>query len=321
MSSMLARFFSSRLVRGSYRDEEPEVAFKLQGSRQEQKRMTALVNRIARQSPTGKEILKEAADEGYTLCFGEQLMTYGYCSPDTKQLVLNPMFSDARLVSTLTHESRHAGQFRRGMPDEVGLLEFKAEVIAFRAMEADANACAGVVCHELAHRGDDEPWQAFDESCHAMTLPLRYCREETVPRDNITRSFLAWYAYKDLKDSYEQSYIRDPIRQALKEKRGSELPYDRPMTTAEIVRRVCSSPKGGCYFSMPPETLEGPKYADISKETKREVEEFMAACGRHDSPDKKTSVAWMPLRLDEKRRPAVLPAAVRAGYLKKHAGR
>lgn len=320
MSSMLARFFSSRMVRGNYRDEEPEVAFKLQGSRQEQKRLAALVNRIARQSPTGKEILKEAADEGYTLCFGEQLMTVGYCTPYQKRLVLNPMFSDARLVSTLTHESRHAGQIRRGMPDEVGLLEFKAEVIAFRAMEADANACAGVVCHELSRRGDDTPWKAFDESCHIMTLPLRHCREETVPPENVTRSFLAWYAYREHKECYEQSYIRDPIRRALRENRAAELPYSRPMTTAEIVRRVCTSPKG-CYFSASPKTLEGPEYADISQETKNEVEAFMASCGRSDLADKKTSVAWMPLRLDEKRRSPALPAAVRAGYLKKIAGR
>ena len=44
--SFLSRVFSSPIMRGSYKDEQPEIAFELTGSKAEKKRLAHLINMI-----------------------------------------------------------------------------------------------------------------------------------------------------------------------------------------------------------------------------------------------------------------------------------
>ena len=69
MSSVLAKVFSSKLVRGAYPDEKTAVDFQMEGSARERKRLSSMINREAKASPFGKTVLETAAKDGYTLAF------------------------------------------------------------------------------------------------------------------------------------------------------------------------------------------------------------------------------------------------------------
>ena len=83
MSSVLSQAFSSKLFRGSYPDEKPEVDFKMEGTKQEKRRLTSLVNRISRSSEFGKSVLERASEAGFTVSFHlSEAKVVGACCED-----------------------------------------------------------------------------------------------------------------------------------------------------------------------------------------------------------------------------------------------
>ena len=123
-ASFLGHIFSSPFFRGSYKEEKPEIDIKLKGSKNERKRLTALINTIVQNSPTGKRLLQDAAGNGYSLDFLVQSNSFGSCDRERKRVHLNPTFDDNKLIATLAHETRHAQQHQRGVPV---LVDFFAE--------------------------------------------------------------------------------------------------------------------------------------------------------------------------------------------------
>ena len=132
-------------------------------SDEEMPRMIHIVNRLAK-SEAGRETLEIANKAGVkfgfldakTNCFG------CYFGGDMKYIGLGPMASDDKLVSTLCHESRHAGQAERmkDIPDRDQLNV--ASIIRYsRAKEADAQAYAVKACKELEMQGDKGPLATF----------------------------------------------------------------------------------------------------------------------------------------------------------------
>ena len=108
----------------------------------EKPRMIALINRLAK-SPSGLETLQIAKEGCFTFSFFDgSTRCCGACDEAGKWIKLNPAKSDSKLVGTLCHEARHAGQFVRGAHEAFGVQDVRSELILFRAMEADAQTYA-----------------------------------------------------------------------------------------------------------------------------------------------------------------------------------
>lgn len=138
-------------------------------SDEERPRMVALINRLAK-SEAGKETLEIAVKAGYRFGFLDASSgDAGTCFGTLHAIGLNPVVPDDKLISTLCHESRHAGQKDRMkyIPDR-DLLDVASGVRRARAEEADAQAYAVVACKQLEMKGDKVPLAAFAESKTGM---------------------------------------------------------------------------------------------------------------------------------------------------------
>ena len=145
----LERLFSSPIVRGFYKNEKPAVDVQIEGTGFERRRMTYMINKIANNSPTGRKILEDVAKAGYSFRFDYTPYCYGTCNPDGKVIRLNDRVRDAKLTTTLVHESRHVQQFMRGVPQVLCTYDVATELKLRRAAEADAQAAAAQTALEI----------------------------------------------------------------------------------------------------------------------------------------------------------------------------
>ncbi len=298
MSSILAQAFSSRLFRGTYADEKPAVDLEIKGSEQERKRLTSLVNRVAKSSPFGRSILEAAAADGYSLSFEMQLSSFGFCERDRKAIVLDPKVSDRRLVSVLAHEGRHAQQFSNGADENFGKRTVKSSLMYFRAMEADAEAAASVTCLEMKSAGDAEPWDKFKTAAPYVAGKLHFF--EKMPNVHaasgmLMTAFEGWYEDPMIKEAYEISYLLRPMKDAMKRKSYDDLPFDREEKSADIVRLICRGPQG-CYFEGRPDVLEDPDKLDMASMTVSQAGHFFAVRQMHTGKEPDTSFHNLSIR-------------------------
>lgn len=267
--SVLTQAFSSKLLRGHYAEEEPLIPFNYEGSPQEKRRLISMVNKIASHSETGKAVLQKAAECGYSLSFGMQHGSYGFTDADKKKLVLNPCFKDGALLNTLVHESRHAGQFANGIETEFGKMTLRSELMVFRAIEADACAVAAVAMLEAKqNKISVKGALRTGASGTVQNLFLKNADTKTV----LQAAFNDWYDDIHIKQSYEDSYIIQPMREAVKEKKEKKMPYDKVVTSAQVIDRICATPEG-CYF-VNKDALNNLRYLDISPATKAVADRF-----------------------------------------------
>ena len=156
---MLKEAFELPLSDSKYNPaEKPVVDIDMTECKETDKpRMVALVNRLAK-SPCGLETLQIAADNGFKFSFFDDgVRCCGACDEAGHALRLTPKESDAKLVGTLCHECRHAGQFVRGAHEAFGVMDVRSELMCFRAMEADAQTYAITACKELSLQFDRSP--------------------------------------------------------------------------------------------------------------------------------------------------------------------
>ncbi len=281
-SPMLTRIFSSKPVRGFYKDEAPEVPLEMQGSRQEKRRLTALVNRIARSSPFGKELLETAAADGYTVCFELQGMgTGGFTAPEDKVIGLNPMKSDSLLAGTLAHEARHVRQYRNGMApggyDPCYTLE--TQLLEKRMMEADAVASSLKVAADMEARGDGGPMKALKSRYTYPATAYENARLGNRAENEdraMTAAVLGWFRDETLKFTYEEAYVLYPLSygRAFENETG----VFKSKTPGEIVNTLCRTGDGRNYFSAPAADLSFAPYSGLSSVSAAWMAEHVKAC-------------------------------------------
>lgn len=289
-TSFLEKFFSSPLIRGFYKEEKPVIDVKLDGNKNEQLRMTALINEIANNSPSGRKILEDAAKAGYSFGFATQLGSYGFCSEEDKIIRLNPMKRDAKLIATLAHESRHAQQHLRGNPTKFCTFDVATELKLRRATEADAQAAAAQVALEIrAATQSDKVWRAFEQSDSDITRnvekpsvfkPVSYVVEnsEKTMRD----AFKGWFNNWKIIDAYEQGYLYGHLMQAERLSDPAEIknlfeekPFNGHKTSAEVLQMVCVSDKGTCYFADDLDVMDQDvRMCGLCKETRTAADAF-----------------------------------------------
>ncbi|MBR1777159.1 MAG: hypothetical protein IJ752_01050 [Alphaproteobacteria bacterium] len=262
-ASFLGKLFSSPFIRGFYNDEKPVVDIKLEGNKFEQRRMTSLINTIARNSPTGRAILEDAAKAGYTFSFERQRGSYGFCDPSEKRICLNPMHNDAKLTGTLAHEARHAQQHTKDVPTKFCTLNVATELKLRRATESDAQAVAAQTALEIrAATRNEKIWNAFEETDRHIALsvgkPSVFKSLDSVVADrdkNMQNAFKGWFNDWRTIDAYEQGYLYHHLRAVARcepeEKAAyfAQKPFEGHKTSADILKMVCTTEKGKCYFA------------------------------------------------------------------------
>ena len=289
-TTFLGRLFSSPLIRGHYKEEKPVIDVQLVGNKDEQLRMTSLINTIANNSPTGRKVLENAAKAGFSFGFATQPGSYGFCSEDEKIIRLNPMTKDAKLVTTLAHEARHAQQNTSGIPSEFCTFDVATELKLRRATEADAQAVAAQVALEIrAATQDGKIWNAFQQmdpdiarkvEVPSIFKPVDFIVENS--EKTMQAAFKGWFGNWKIVDAYEQGYLYGHLMQAERcsnpedvKKLFEEKPFEGHKTSAEILQMVCTTDKGTCYFANDLDIMDRePSMCGMCKETRSAANMF-----------------------------------------------
>ena len=288
-SSFLEKLFSSSFLRGSYKDEKPVIDAKICGSEQEQRRMTSLINTIANNSPTGRQILENAAKAGYSFGFEMQPGSYGFCCEDEKVIRLNPVTRDAKLVATLAHEARHAQQHIRKVPSKFCEFDVATELKLRRATEADAQAAAAQVALEISVATQSKKiWRAFENTdadiARNIENPSSFKSIDDViaNRDKTMQdAFKGWFENWRIVDAYEQGYLYSHMMQVGKcdQKEAlalfAEKPFNGHKSSAEILQMVCTTDNKKSYFADNLNIMdEDARMCGLCKETRSAADAF-----------------------------------------------
>ncbi|MCK5296189.1 MAG: hypothetical protein KAJ75_04800, partial [Alphaproteobacteria bacterium] len=243
-------------------------------------------------SELGKETLEIAAKAGYTVGFVDTLFCFGSCNDIKKTINLNPMFSDDKLVGTLAHEARHAGQFSRGASTSaVGNISVKSQIMLDRAMEADAQRTACIATWELKQKGDENAYKEFALKYPLITNSFEKAVKKGENAD--TAVFKGWYDDDKMKSIYEDTY-----RYQVEYEMDDDTMFRKEYTSKEIVADICFTKDGKGYFTDSHKILEQGKFLDVEQETMDFLQKFMKERKERDgfTPDK--SIDELPIRSD-----------------------
>ena len=272
---------------------------------EERPRMVAIVNRLAK-SPAGRETLQIAADAGYKFGFLDaKTNCFGCCFGGMNCIGVAPWASDEKLVSTLCHESRHAGQGVRmeDIPDR-NELNVASIIRASRAKEADAQAYALKACKELEMQGDAGPLQTFAEFYPPIyeAFEKSFAKEGVLNDRVVAATFKGWYDQTGTKQNYEEGYIIDPMHDAIdvfKQKKSKGVyTFGENVTSREIVKKIGWTKDGNYLAGENPKFLDEEQFLSIGERTKKDAQDFFALRKEltGQKPDK--SVDKMPTHKD-----------------------
>lgn len=276
--SFLNKIFTSKPKPVEYPDVPSKLPFEIEGSENDCRRIIALINRIAENSPSGTAVLKEAAQHCKLVLSAEQnSVGYATCGDEENsewRIALNPTYPDDVLASTLVHESRHICQFANGCQYESGDLDMKSAIMLDRAMEADADAAACIAVLELAKSGDVKAFEGFEGKRPTVVKAVRDTLNDN-PNASVAQlqesAFRGWYDSDRLKTVYEKGYYVEPMQISMVTNKTHEWPCDREMSSSLVVKKACI----GGYFKTPAD-LESGKYADLNSKTIKALDKFFA---------------------------------------------
>lgn len=260
--------------------EEPRIGFKkLCGTEQERARLSNLINTIAGGSEIGKAILEQAAANGYTLSMAFMMDAAGSCNSEKKQIVLNPSCSQDMLVSSLVHEARHAEQAERATwTGARGAFTMKTDLMLSRAEEADAQAAAAAACYEIKVKtGNSGPlYSMYDtDPCIVSALTKAAEGKDAPVTDKMMQAaFKGWYRNDDMVIAYEECYQVAQMEYASRKKDFSQTPYNKILSSSQIVTAICVNPDGKSYFENEKNVLTDRRLSAINSETMKVCDRF-----------------------------------------------
>lgn len=278
----LKKAFAPRMAVEAYdKNAKPAVDVDMSECKEEDKpRLVSILNRLAK-SPCGLETLQIAKDHDFKFSFFEPgVRCFGACDELGNWVRLSPDATDDKLVGTLAHECRHAGQFARGAHEKFGVTDVRSEIISFRTMEADAQTYAVTSCKELALQGDDKPYQKFKETYPEIEMAFDAAYKKAgnqVNHDVMTATFDGWYDQLRTKTVYESSYQIEPMLKEIYDlKQGKEptLFYNQGTISAKEALSIAGWTKEGNYYTNNPEQLESGKFLDVSERSMQDMKEF-----------------------------------------------
>ena len=304
----LCEIFEAPVVKKEY-DPNAKLALDVDISLctdEERPRMISIINRLAK-TEAGRETLEVAAQAGVKFGFLDAATNCFGCSFGGINCIgLGPGASDDKLVSTLCHEARHAGQNVR-MKDipERDKLNVESIIRASRAKEADAQAYAVKACKELEMQGDPGPLATFAK----FYPPIFKAYEKALAEQNgvmndqvVVGTFKGWYDQTGTKQNYEEGYIIDPMHDALdqfnKGKTDDVYTFDKSVSSEEVVEKIGWTRKGNYLAGENPKFLDEERFISIGERTKADSQAFFKLREEKTGikPDK--SVDAMPTHKD-----------------------
>ncbi|HBO59851.1 MAG TPA: hypothetical protein DD624_08095 [Alphaproteobacteria bacterium] len=292
--------------KAEYPDEKPAVDVDLRYcAKKDRPRMIALINRLAR-SKVGLETLQIAADNGFHFNFikGEN-RAFGFADPEHKRIALNPKFTDAKLVGTMCHECRHAGQFMRASNLEENRWDVKTNLIYMRAMEADAQAYAATACEEMFRLGDEAPKQEFYKYYPPIAKGFTQAlikNDAQLGDQLLTDTFKSWYDQQGTKTVYEANYLLEPMQQDLRDiangkDKEHQMSFDMSISAQKTISEIAWT-KHGNYFKDNPEILNGGKYLDVCDYTMQQMRKYFEIRKEMTGKDDAKALEGIPTRAD-----------------------
>ena len=236
-------------------------------------RLEALIDRIAKQSPAGKALLEEAAKH-CSLCLSDELPDDRLGAADREEgvIYLNMNKSDEALITTLLHEARHACQFANGCASfGKNVLTVKSQLMHDRAMEADADAAAGVIAFEMAEKGDKVVFETFAKKRPetAKAIVGHAAKDPASSSNDLTEAaFKGWYDSEAMKSAYEKAYLCDALTEIMC-RDDVPAPLNVALSGKDVAKLACL---GG--YLKDPSVLESGRYCDISPKTAAVVDKF-----------------------------------------------
>lgn len=280
-----------------------DVDLSLCRTEEEKARMIHIVNRLAK-SPCGLETLEIAKEGKFTFSFFEPgVRCFGACDEAGNWIKLNPTAPDDKLVGTLCHEARHAGQFVRGAHEAFGVQDVRSELILFRSMEADAQTYAVTACEELKQQGDAAPYAQFKDRYPEIEKAFSNALAKNggqVNNEVMTSTFKGWYDQLRTKTVYEESYQIEPMQKEvvdLREGKAPTLLYTNSVSGEEAVAMAAWT-KHGNYFTDDPKILETGKYLDVSEKSMEDIKAFFAFRKELTGLEPDKSIETIPTRPD-----------------------
>lgn len=274
-------------------------------SEEELPRMVHIVNRLAK-SEAGRETLEIAAKAGYKFGFLDAATNcFGCCFGGYNFIGLGPKASDDKLVSTLCHECRHAGQSVRmkNIPER-DKLNVASIIRVSRAKEADAQAYAVKACKELELQGDEGPLSTFKKFYPPIYDAYEKAfKEQGVLNDKVVAAtFKGWYDQTGTKQNYEEGYIIEPMHNALEaiDKGfgvGSYF-FHRNVNSADIVAKIGWTKDGNYLAGENPDFLNEDHFLSVGERTKKDAQDFFKIRQEKTRLSADTSVDSMPTYKD-----------------------
>lgn len=239
-----------------------------------------MINAVA-SSPTGKSVLEQAAEAGYSVSIDNLDGCFGVCHAKDKKIVLSSSHPYEKLISSLAHEARHAVQITNGAePYYTPNVSVQDQIIEKRLMEADAVATSIMICHELKEKGYGEPMAAMDG--HYST-ELKAFNEglKTSKKEALTRAALAWYEKEDRMFKLESRAIAHPL--SVGENFKNTTGKYKKITPEDCIARICTF-EGKNYFTQSADALKTPERAGVSDKMKNWLDMNANACREEGAP-------------------------------------
>ncbi|MCQ2914462.1 MAG: hypothetical protein MJ247_04635 [Alphaproteobacteria bacterium] len=284
--------------------QKPVVDINMTECKEEDKaRMIALVNRLSK-SPCGLETLQIAAENDFKFSFFEPgVRCCGACDEAGHWVRLNPNESDDKLVGTLCHECRHAGQFVRGAHEAFGVLDVRSELISFRAMEADAQTYAVTACKELQQLGDKGPYSIFKDRYPEIEAAFdkSFQKEGKINHQVMTDTFEGWYDQKRTKTVYEEAYQIEPMTKEIYDLMQGKEPtlfYNKQTMSGKEAIALAGWTKDGNYYVNDPDRLESGKFLDVAEQAMSDMKDFFKLRKQLTGMEADPSLDKIPTRPD-----------------------
>lgn len=298
-NTSLNKIFNQKRAPIQYPDVPSKLPFEIEGDENDCRRIIALINRIAENSPSGTAVLNEAAQHCKLVLSSEQTSVgYATCgdekNPDWR-IALNPRYPDDILASTLVHESRHICQFANGCKEYPrNTLNMKSAIMLDRAMEADADTAACMTVMELAKAGDMKALLGFARIRPSVVKAACETLKEN-PKASVETlqksAFRGWYDSEGIKKGYEKAYYTRPMKLCMLFRMTQHWKGGSELTSDQVVQKVGI----GGYFKTPAD-LESGKYADLHAKTVKTLDKFFAVREMRDGTKPDESYKNCPVR-------------------------
>lgn len=271
-------------------EQNLNTPLQLDAGRRSNEMLVDMINAVA-SSPTGKAVLEQAAEAGYSVGLDYLDGCIGTCHAKDKKIVLSSSHPYEKLISSLAHEARHAVQITNGAePYYTPNVLVQDQIIEKRLMEADAVATSIMVCHELKEKGYGEPLAEMD---YLYNKEIAAFNEgmKTSKKEALTQAALAWYEKEDRMFKLEGRAIAHPL--SVGENFKNTTGKYKKVTPEDCIARICTF-EGENYFTQSAEALKTPERAGVSDKMKNWLDMNSNVC-REEGVQPEPSVEKIPV--------------------------